>query len=89
MERVGITLNFKFGYMEWLEKRVAMKVTADGMHLRMVDKHAFPFDDEGVDSTSYTSKIKDAKYKAVSAKEVAEQQQHLLPMQRQLLTVTF
>ena len=62
-----------------------MKVTADGMHLRMVNKHAFPFDDEGVDSTSYTSKIKDVKYEAVLAREVADQQQHLLLMQRQLL----
>eukprot|EP00957_Ditylum_brightwellii_P119694 9132483-Ditylum_brightwellii.AAC.1 len=72
--------------MEWLEKRVAMKATVNGMHLRTVDEHTFLFDDKGVDSTSYTSKIKDAKYEAVLAREVvADQQQHLLLMQRQLL----
>eukprot|EP00957_Ditylum_brightwellii_P144925 11038808-Ditylum_brightwellii.AAC.1 len=85
LERVGITLNFKFDYMEWLKKRVAMKATVDGMHSRAVNEHAFNFDNKRIHSTSYISKIKDAKYEAVPAKEVAKQQQHLLPMQHQLL----
>eukprot|EP00957_Ditylum_brightwellii_P092839 7068192-Ditylum_brightwellii.AAC.1 len=85
LESAGITLNFKLSYMEWLEKRVTMKATVNGMHLRKVDDHRFLFDDEGVDSTSYTSEIKDVKYDAVLAREVADQQQHLLLMQCQLL----
>eukprot|EP00957_Ditylum_brightwellii_P123610 9424528-Ditylum_brightwellii.AAC.1 len=73
LQRAGIRLNFKFGYMEWLEQRVAMKATVNVVHSRTIDEHEFLFDDEEVDQTSYTSEIKDAKYEAILAEEVSEQ----------------
>eukprot|EP00957_Ditylum_brightwellii_P070370 5346213-Ditylum_brightwellii.AAC.1 len=69
--------------MEWLGQKVAMKATVDGLQSMTVAEH-FLFDDE-TDDECYVSEIKDAKYDAVSAEEVAAQQTHLTSVQCQWL----
>ena len=72
--RVGLSLNFENGYIEWMGQRIQMRSTINGLNSIRVEEHLALFNDDSDkgENTSFASKIKEAENKAVRLNEVAE-----------------
>eukprot|EP00957_Ditylum_brightwellii_P033525 2540613-Ditylum_brightwellii.AAC.1 len=56
-----------------------MRPTIDGVDSMTVDEHVLLCDDAAEDEENFAVEIKEAKYEEASAKEVAKEQTHLPP----------
>eukprot|EP00957_Ditylum_brightwellii_P061400 4660474-Ditylum_brightwellii.AAC.1 len=77
-----------FGHVECMGQHIAMLPTTDNVNSMIIEKYSHLLDDEMeeeyVHNETYISEIKDTKYEEVIPKEVADQQTHLMPVQRKV-----
>eukprot|EP00957_Ditylum_brightwellii_P101412 7728753-Ditylum_brightwellii.AAC.1 len=85
--RAGLNLNTENGYIKWMRQHIQMRSTINRLNSLTVEEDLALYNDDvdEEEDTSFVPEITEAKRKAVSPDEVAEQQKHLTPVQCEIL----